>query len=296
MLNVHELERAWLKYKIRYYMPIGFAVLALIILSIGSVIFWPKEKASDSAPAVALQTKTSEIDTADQQTLSASKTESATQSVQTPPEVPAQPSPVVAQKPSQPAMENDTVANAMTTTMQPSMGFMQNLESDVMPYYEEQPTIKSKAPTNTVQEVMIEDVKAETPEVAVAAKPVKPIPLTSQPISMEKESSKVTITQQEADDLNDIVKRFKTNKNPALSLFLARRYYDLGSYENAYDYALKTNEIDSDIEESWLIFAKSLVKLGKKEQALKTLQSYINHSRSLSAKNLYNEIQKGVFK
>ena len=121
-------------------------------------------------------------------------------------------------------------------------------------------------------------------------------PSVSTPVNKpETLPSTVSITPKEANDLNDVIKRFKTNKNPALSLFLARRYYDIQDYSSAYDYALKTNELNSEIEESWLIFAKSLVKLGQKEQALKVLKSYINHSNSIPAKGLFEEIRTGKF-
>ena len=115
-------------------------------------------------------------------------------------------------------------------------------------------------------------------------------------VKTDPQPPRLSITQEEANDLNDVVKRFETNKNPALSLFLARRYYDLGQYDRSYEYALKTNEIDSTVEESWLIFARSLVKLGRKEEALKTLVTYVKHSSSARAKTLFDEIQEGTFK
>ncbi len=292
MLNVHELERAWLRYKIRYYMPIGIATITVIFLSIGALVFWPDNKTSELSQKTAVQPIPSEAAKTNQQPITATSPEMPMQSVQRSPET------SIERKvgPQQTTSEHIAPTNtAIAATMQPSMGFMQKLESDVMPYYEEESGIKAMVPTNTVQEVVIEDAVGVNPAVTMTA-PAATTQSKPQVISEEKKISKVTITQKDSEDLNDIIKRFKTNKNPALSLFLARRYYDLGAYDNAYEYALKTNEIDSEIEESWLIFAKSLVKLGKKEQALKTLKSYINHSRSLSAKNLYEEIQKGAFK
>jgi len=125
-------------------------------------------------------------------------------------------------------------------------------------------------------------VQTKTPEPLQAPTPVET-------------SSTISITQQDASDLKDVIKRFETNKSPALSLFLARRYYDLQDYTHSYEYAIKTNEIDSTIEESWLIFAKSLVKLGRNEEAVKTLGTYIQHSNSGRAKSLLDEINKGSF-
>ena len=97
-------------------------------------------------------------------------------------------------------------------------------------------------------------------------------------------------------DISEIENRFKENSNPHLGLYIARYHYDHGNYNEAYNYALKTNAINNNIEESWLIFAKSLVKLGKSDQAKKTLQFYISQSNSENAKNLLNSIEQGNIK
>jgi two-component SAPR family response regulator len=96
--------------------------------------------------------------------------------------------------------------------------------------------------------------------------------------------------------MEGIIKRFKKNNSPALSLFIAKKYYEAEDYHNAYNYALITNNINREIESSWIIFSKSLVKLGKKELAIKTLQEYTGQSKSRSAKILLDEIQTGKFK
>jgi tetratricopeptide (TPR) repeat protein len=86
------------------------------------------------------------------------------------------------------------------------------------------------------------------------------------------------------------------NNNPALSLFVAKKYYELGDYAQAYNYALITNQINRDIEASWIIFTKSLVKLNKRDQAIQTLKDYIESSSSNTARILLEEIQSGKFK
>lgn len=93
-------------------------------------------------------------------------------------------------------------------------------------------------------------------------------------------------------NIHEIEDRFTSNSNPHLGLYIARYHYDNGNYSEAYNYALKTNAINNTIEESWLIFVKSLIKLGKTEQAKKTLQLYISQSNSEEAKNLLNGLSK----
>ncbi|MEA1879807.1 MAG: CDC27 family protein [Campylobacterota bacterium] len=84
----------------------------------------------------------------------------------------------------------------------------------------------------------------------------------------------------------DVEKRFNKTHNPHDSLFLAKSYYSNGDYKKAEHWALETNKIDKNIEESWIVFVKSKVKLGQKGEALKVLTQYISQSNSDVAKQL----------
>lgn len=57
-----------------------------------------------------------------------------------------------------------------------------------------------------------------------------------------------------------------------------------------------TNQLDKNNEDSWLIFSRSLVKLGKPKQATKALSEYIKYSHSNNAEILLNDIATGKFK
>lgn len=116
--------------------------------------------------------------------------------------------------------------------------------------------------------------------------PTPPMPklIQSNPNSIKRDSATFNI--------HEIEDRFTNNSNPHLGLYIARYHYDNGNYNESYNYALKTNAINNTIEESWLIFSKSLIKLGKTEQAKKTLQLYISQSDSEEAKNLLNSLNK----
>ena len=127
----------------------------------------------------------------------------------------------------------------------------------------------------------------------------KPKHITRKKTIIKKELKKETINiirKNSSDDIKNIIKRFKKSNSPALSLFLAKKYYDLGNYNEAYNYALTTNKLNNNIEASWILFSKSLVKLNKKDKALKVLRQYINYSNSNKAKVLLNNILAGKFK
>jgi len=124
---------------------------------------------------------------------------------------------------------------------------------------------------------------------------------TQKIIKKDKQPKKVQSTiqikrQNQNDDINIVLKRFHNNKNPSLSLFIAKKYYEQKNYKYAYKYAFITNELNNKIEDSWLIFIKSMIKLNKKEQAIKTLKQYIQHSDSYKAKLLLNNIYNGKFR
>ncbi|MBL0708764.1 MAG: CDC27 family protein [Sulfurimonas sp.] len=113
---------------------------------------------------------------------------------------------------------------------------------------------------------------------------------------VEKTNTILIKRQSTQEDISYVIKRFKNNNDPALSLFIAKKYYELGEYDSSYNYALTTNQIDDSIDDSWLIFSKSLVKLNRKKEAIKVLKKYIKHSNSSQAKLLLRDIMSGKFR
>ena len=91
----------------------------------------------------------------------------------------------------------------------------------------------------------------------------------------------------------EIEERFKSYQDPKDSLTLAKMYYKKGNYKKAESWAVSTNNIDGDIEESWLIFAKSRAKQGFRKDAIKVLQSYYDETNSAKAKDLLVKIRFG---
>lgn len=113
----------------------------------------------------------------------------------------------------------------------------------------------------------------------------------------QKDSRDVVIKRKDDnEDIQNLIKRFNKNSDPSISLFIAKKYYKFGKYDKSYKYALITNNIDSEVEDSWLIFIKSLVKLDRKKRATDILVKYIKHSDSSRAKRLLDDINKGRIK
>jgi tetratricopeptide (TPR) repeat protein len=91
----------------------------------------------------------------------------------------------------------------------------------------------------------------------------------------------------------EIAKRFRLTHDTDDSLFLAKAYYKKGMYKKAEYWALQTNKINENIEESWLIFIKAKIKRGQKNEALRILNAYIKKTNSVEAKVILEKIKKG---
>jgi len=85
--------------------------------------------------------------------------------------------------------------------------------------------------------------------------------------------------------------KFEQNKNPRDALLIAKAYYSAGNYKQSEEWSLKANSLNSNLDESWLIFAKSKDKMGKRREALKILVAYYNKSKSSRIKALINEMK-----
>jgi len=95
--------------------------------------------------------------------------------------------------------------------------------------------------------------------------------------------------------IRDIKINFSKNKNYKDSLQLAEIYYKDGQYTESEKWALVTNNLNSDIEEGWLIFVKSKIKMGDYEEAQEVLEVYIKKTNSVEAKKLLDEIKRDKF-
>lgn len=107
--------------------------------------------------------------------------------------------------------------------------------------------------------------------------------------SDKHEKVKLDIKMTDASDVNaykDIERRFYENGDVDDALFLARNYFEKNDFQKSEYWALQVNKINENLEEAWLLFAKSKYSLGKKNDAIKVLETYLEKKDSLSAKKL----------
>lgn len=110
--------------------------------------------------------------------------------------------------------------------------------------------------------------------------------------SSPKQRTKVNLAQESnVATLIDIMKRFNESRDPNDSLFLAISYYEKKEYNKALFWAIETNKITEEIEDSWIIMAKSKFYLGDKNEAIRILKAYASKTGSKEALNIINEFE-----
>lgn len=272
MLNINELEKKWLTYKIKSYIPyvvisISAIIIVLIIVSIysvedDSVVVVIEKKSTkttltkNTKPVETIVQKNEYIDTTDKSI----------------------------NKPYQQEKPNIIDEQDNKLVLSPSLDFMRNMNSNSPRYYEEEKEIKEDKPYQ--EDVVYKNEKKE--QQVIEVEEIETEVVDNHNVNIRRQNTQ--------DDIQHVLTRFKESNNPTLSLFIAKKYFELENYNQAYNYSLITNGINNNIEESWIIFAKSLVKLDKKAKAIEVLKKYINHSHSNRAKILLDDIKSGKMK
>ena len=280
MLNIKELEKRWLHYKIKSYIPHAVIIIALFIILSTIVIFLTsKEQHVNNINKTTSLTfpKKTVITEHNKTVVHATKEEERSKIVPPP---------------------NNTYTKQQI--LKPSMSFMNHIQDEESIPLQKKHKIATdlhKHQKIKKQKHVKKVIKRDKITTKTAIAKEKYLDLEPKEAPVVHKHAIITIERKESKkNIDDVIERFKNNHNPALSLFVAKKYYELGEYKQAYNYALITNGINNHIEASWLIFVKSLVKLHKKDMAIKTLIKYINYSHSENAKILLDNIESGKFR
>jgi len=263
MLNVYDLERKYILYKLKSLIPyivmfVSLCVIFIVIFLVNNSDMFKSNQAQHNQKTLQTQMEQVRI------------------------------------TPKKEAVENNTTPNLVipkkeqSLVLTPSLNFISNIKNS--PEVSHQKVVnkeqskKSAEQEEAKKDIVIKPTKKESDPVMIEEIELH----ISHPLKIQRKNTQ--------DDLNHVLERFSKNNNPALSLFIAKKYYEMQDYHQSYNYALITNRINDDIDASWIVFAKSLVKLDRKEEAIKTLESYFEHSKSTQAKTLLEEIERGEFK
>jgi len=285
MIDMIDLESRWRKYKIKSYVPYAIIAFSIIVITIISITFF---NSTDKKSVAHKDTKIkNNIILEKKIKINTTKpikknTKDIIKKINIK-EVPEKK--IIKKEPTkEPTKAIQKLQQEGKLLLSPSLNFMKYMQSNTPDYYEGE-VIKTENTETKTTKAKITQTKSKEIQKNVV-------------IEIDKKNKNMITRNKQSTlkDIQEVIKRFKINNNPALSLFIAKKYYELGQYNKSYNYALITNEINPNIEKSWIIFAKSLVKLNEKEMAIKTLKRYIQHSQSNDAKILLNNINSGKFK
>lgn len=251
MLNIHDLETRWFKYKLKIFLPYFLLTIFSILLVSIILINYSTDEDKDKDKEISVKPSI----------------------IKTPIKIKS-----IVKESNQTIVSENTKKKLL---LAPSLGFINDIQ------------INSPRVTVEKKEYLV-PVKKTISKIIPVVTPIEKTPLKQ--VKKTELLTKTTINikrQNTQEDIQHVIKRFKQSNNPALSLFIAKKYYELGNYNQAYNYAFITNELNSEIDESWLIFTKSLVKLNEKEKAIEILKKYIHNSHSQRAQVLLKNILSG---
>lgn len=104
---------------------------------------------------------------------------------------------------------------------------------------------------------------------------------------------KINLSSSSKNYIETMKAKFLKSKNPREALLLAKVFYKRGAYKESEKWALIANKLDSKQADSWIIFAKSKVKMGQKDEAIKILFTYYKKSKSAKVKAVIEKIKTG---
>lgn len=121
------------------------------------------------------------------------------------------------------------------------------------------------------------------------------------PRSKEELAKKIIIKEFNNKKSSEIPSSFSSDdvvssNNINETLSMAKKAYNRGDYDSAIKWSLNSNELDKNNAESWIIFAKSNYKKGKKDDALFALETFNNKKPSKQVQDVINQIKSGKLK
>ncbi|WP_458701516.1 tetratricopeptide repeat protein [Sulfurospirillum sp. 1307] len=109
----------------------------------------------------------------------------------------------------------------------------------------------------------------------------------------KEKSSNISIDMKEIDTIAYLKEKFYKTSSVVFALMIAEEYYNQNKYKDSLKWSLIANDVDSLNDKSWYWFAKSKIKLGQIDDAKKALNAYLKQNKSKRLSMLLNKIQHG---
>lgn len=119
--------------------------------------------------------------------------------------------------------------------------------------------------------------------------PTKPKAKPKQKAASHSSTPQVVLAKEPS--ASQLEKLFAERHSYDLAIQIAKSYYNDGKYKKALAWAKKANALDREQEEAWILYAKSLKKMGEDEKARQILRVYLDYKESKNARKLLKEWQ-----
>ncbi|MGM0533121.1 MAG: CDC27 family protein [Campylobacterota bacterium] len=264
MHDINELEKRWRRYKLKKYaLPIVLAVIAVFAAgALFGVLFFDTGSKQPAQAEKEIEHNATSPKTGAKTSKTKQEKEANTTTVKMEPKLPS-------------------VTNATDRTVK-----LQAYEPDMQTLVSNQDRFQKPPPTQKQEPA----AKPKTPD--------KPVQKEETKQSKRQERQKDLDFTQSSDggfDPKTIEQRYAKEANVDDARLLANYYYDHGEYKNASKWSYKLNQLDPNQEDGWLIFAKSLYKRGRHDDAVNVLQGYLSNVASQEANRLLQDMISGEF-
>ncbi len=278
MHEIQDLERRWLRYTVKKWLP--WLALVPVAAVVVFLILSPSEK-KVSHPGVSAKEKVEKPDPA------------------------PRPDDSLKKQPEKAAVTEQNKTAAPDTAQVAKPEKTQSSDSPLVqtPNLEQSDTSEKKAVVFlSYEEPALSVAEEKAPEKreliqgasAPESEKIDPVTVEEPSKQQEQKSSGLVTKSDKAFDPEVIERKFNDSRNVKYARFLANYYYDQKQYKKASRWAYTINQLDASLEEGWLLFAKSLYKLGRKQDAVTLLQKYLRHYNSKRAHLLLQKITSGA--
>ena len=104
---------------------------------------------------------------------------------------------------------------------------------------------------------------------------------------------KIKIEMQDIDSIRYLKSKYEKTHDINFALMLCEEFYSQKDYIASLKWSIIANDIDNQSEKSWIWFAKSKFRLGKKDDAIRALKAFLRTNTSNTAELLLKNIQNG---
>ena len=105
-----------------------------------------------------------------------------------------------------------------------------------------------------------------------------------------KPKGMIKIETKEMNSIEYLKEKYEKTHSIVYALMLSEEYYLTKNYQESNKWAIISNNLDADNEKSWILFAKTKVKLGRKDDAITALKAYVKNNKSQAAQALLNQL------